>query len=128
MKEIKICKNIKDFNWMKNGSGLDLLVEDEDHIEIWYEKSTMVYTAKINEIDLLKSMGFQFEYKPRLPLREILKKYEDKNFEKNGENYYLYYDEEQKVYDCLSTSTKNYIGVKYYDFETIDKIINELNE
>lgn len=128
MKEIMICKNIKDFNGMKNGLGLDLLVEDEDHIEIWYEKSTMVYTAKINEIDLLKSMGFQFEYKSRLPLREILKKYEDKNFEKNGENFYLYYDEEQKVYGCLFSSTKNYIGVKYYDFETIDKIINELNE
>lgn len=136
MEEIKICRNIEDFDGMENGFGLKLKVENvgfhykDMRIGVYNSKDKLhVYYETIEkEILILKESGFKFEWKPKLSLDEVLKKYKSKPFKAGVENYFLAYSHDDYKYECKVWWRTEVVGILYYDKETIEKIIKELND
>lgn len=131
------CKKIEDFDGMENGLGLKLKVEDlcfnnskiELTIVIYDSKNKIQSYRKLNDNDILflKEIGFKFEWKPKLSLEEVLKKYKSKPFKYGDKNFYLTYDERTGLYCEAEFYFAEFIGANCYDRETLNKIVEELN-
>ncbi|MGL5714224.1 MAG: hypothetical protein ACRCX2_14485, partial [Paraclostridium sp.] len=132
VKEVRVVRKLEDLDGLDNGMGakIYLTIQGELRVSVggikWFDPN--VGGVEIEEV--LKKLGFKFEYKPLRTIdqvkAEMLSKC--KEFKFNGFNYYIKYVQQDKRYYVSYDCFNDILGALYFDKETADKYCNELNE
>ncbi len=132
-----ICRKVEDFDGLENGSGLKIFIDKNDKtisVGIPWGQNIINRLAlskmSTKTLELIKCMGFQFEWKPKRELEEIIASYEEVEFIM-GENNWCITKVERDSYCWYRVEehfATQYIGAKYYEKEDAIKIVNELNQ
>lgn len=140
--ENKIVKKLKDLDGLKNGMGLimkydtekvfdieekTLSILVEHNLEILYKVDVEMITSLKHILEIAKSMGFKFEYKPLRTKEEIMKDLVEKEFKFGDENFILIQRVNGKYEYMLNTSYYT-LDTKYYTKDSIKRVVEELNE
>lgn len=126
--EIKICKKLEDFIGLENGLGLILEKSEflSETIKVFDKCTYKSITISLENNEILKSMGFKFEWKPKRKLQEIVKDYDSKAHSFMNKNYFIC-ENEANVF-VVNWTYCNFNGITYYSEEDCMKICKELNE
>ncbi|MGL5712632.1 MAG: hypothetical protein ACRCX7_09990 [Cetobacterium sp.] len=139
VEEVRVVRKLEDLEGLPNGFGLKLnWNEDEKRIESKKDHNIVhwITTGDIRNLgaeycfNIIKSLGFRFEYKPLRTIEEVVAEMRTKEiqFTFNGDNCYIKhvasYNKYYVSYDCHD----NIIGAIYLDKETASKYCIELNE
>lgn len=134
---MKTIRKIEDLDWLENGKGLKVFIDNNDKtLSVGaYWDINLISGLALSEVDdniisLIKAMGFEFEWKPKRELEEIIASYEEVEFIM-GENNWCITKVERDSYCWYRVEehfATQYIGAKYYEKEDAIKIVNELNQ
>lgn len=140
-KEIRVVRKLEDLDGVKNGMGLimkydteklldikrkTLSILVEHNSEILYKVDVEIKTSLKYILEIAKSMGFKFEYKP-LRTEEIMNDLIEKEF-KFGEGNFLLIKLENGKWDYMNNTSYYLPDKKYYTLESVKKVVKELNE
>ncbi|MEG2347282.1 MAG: hypothetical protein RSB50_06330 [Cetobacterium sp.] len=132
--ENRIVRKLEDLRNMGNGIGLyidsNLDVRLKDKKMLICCGSDLVNTNLGVYLEVLKAMGFKFEYKPLRTVEEVLEemKNNSKKFEKEGENFCIALDHDLKRYVAENYIYFEVLGGVYLTKNDAQKYVNELNE
>lgn len=139
MEEIRVIRKLEELEGLQNGFGLKLnwneyekrIESKKDHdIVYWITTEDIRNLGTEYCFNIIKSLGFKFEYKPLRTIEEVIAEMRTKEiqFTFNGDNWYVKhvasYNKYYVSYDCHD----NIIGTIYLDKETAAKYCIELNE
>lgn len=133
---MKIIRRLEELDGLENGKGLKLIVLASPYKECVWLKIFFENLAEIlveikeienfneSDIRLLEAMGFEFEWKPKRTLEEVLHSYSTMFFVPNEKNYLIL---EKDGRYSVSYSFHKSIGTSYYLKKDAEKICEELN-
>lgn len=139
--EIRVVRKLEDLEGFKNGMGLimkygtekvldierkTLSILVEHNLEILYKVDIKIKTSLKHILEIAKSMGFKFEYKP-LRTEEIMNDLIEKEF-KFGEGNFLLIKLENGKWDYMNNTSYYLPDKKYYTLESVKRVVKELNE
>lgn len=139
--EIRVVRKLEDLEGFKNGMGLimkygtekvldierkTLSILVEHNLEILYKVDIKIKTSLKYMLEIAKSMGFKFEYKP-LRTEEIMNDLIEKEF-KFGEGNFLLIKLENGKWDYMNNTSYYLPDKKYYTLESVKRVVKELNE
>lgn len=128
---MKIIRRLEEFDKLENGMGLKVFIDNNDKtLSVgvpW--KLNVINRISLSEVDseiiaLIKAMGFEFEWKPKRTLEEVLHSYSTMFFVPNEKNYLIL--EKDGRYSVSYSFCKS-IGTSYYLKKDAEKICDELN-
>lgn len=134
MEETRVVRKLEDLHNLENGMGLyidynlDVRVKNKNML-ICYGND-LTGDRKDNYLEVLKAMGFKFEYKPLCTKEEVLAemRLKCKEFEFECENYFIRYDEKDRKYHIAYDATANVTGAFYFYERDAIRYCNKLNE
>lgn len=129
-----ICRKVEDFDGLENGSGLKIFIDKNDKtisVGIPWGQNIINRLAlskmSTKTLELIKCMGFQFEWKPKRSLEEVLNDYKEINFIVGQDNCAVYEDVRNGWFSVRIYRGYKAVGTKYYLKKDADKICEELN-
>ncbi|MGL5753446.1 MAG: hypothetical protein ACRCXT_23075 [Paraclostridium sp.] len=132
LEQLKIIRKLKDLDGLENGSGLKVYwCEDDKCLEIYFNSRFIDRVFKLDKTDVLKAMGFKFEYKPLRTEQEVKKEImnlESLPFTQEKVNYYVDYNNLIGKYLVICDSVNGHGLHIYMIEETAQKYVDELNE
>ncbi|MGL5714517.1 MAG: hypothetical protein ACRCX2_15970 [Paraclostridium sp.] len=130
MDQVRIVRKLEDLDRLENDKGLKVhWCEVDKCLEIYFNSRFIDRVFSIDRTDVLKAMGFKFEYKPLRSLEEVINEIESMEsleFNINGNNFFIakshgsYYVENHNVIEIL--------GATFMEKEQAQKYADELNE
>ncbi len=136
--KIKTIRKIEELAGLENGKGMSLglhihVCEDgcTDFINI-LANNKCFYSVPFSDVDdeffkTLKAMGFEFEWKPKRTLEEVLNDYEEIDFVVEQDNCAVYEDARNGGFSVGVYRGYKTAGTKYYLRKDAEKICKELN-
>lgn len=139
--DVRVVRKLEDLDGVKNGMGLimkydteklldikrkTLSILVEHNSEILYKVDVEIKTSLKYILEIAKSMGFKFEYKP-LRTEEIMNDLIEKEF-KFGEGNFLLIKLENGKWDYMNNTSYYLPDKKYYTLESVKRVVKELNE
>lgn len=134
--ENRIVRKLEDLDGLENGMGLKVSFGAKGGFarEIILRVNGNEFATSNQDLvgacNLLKAMGFKFQYKPKRTKEEVLAemRLKCKEFEFECENYFIRYDEKDKKYYIAYDATANVIGAFYFYERDAIRYCDELNE
>ncbi|MGL5713603.1 MAG: hypothetical protein ACRCX2_11340 [Paraclostridium sp.] len=124
----KVIKKLKDLDGLENGSGLRVYwCEADKCLEIYFNSRFIDRVFKLDKTDVLKAMGFKFEYKPLRKLEEVIDEIRNLKslpFVCGESNYFVVYNNGWHVGEFIYIDTLS----TYMTKEQAQKYVDELNE
>ena len=131
MKNVKICRKYSDLAGLTNNLDLSIskVLENERLFKLKNNKNGECITISFDEIELLKSLGFNFKWEPGIDLKKILKKYKSKPFIIGDANCYLKCNEITNKYDQLKSTILDYNPIINANKKaTLNNLLGNINE
>lgn len=133
-----IIRKFEDFDGLENGKGLFLehkvIVDEGGTNEFIVIKTKLVdfFWTPFDDVDedyseVLKAMGFEFEWKSKRSLEEVLNDYKEINFVVGQDNCAIYEDARNGGFSVGIYRGYKTVGTSYYLKKDAEKICEELN-